>query len=49
MKEVSQKEKYIRKKELHPSFQVDQNKFHYAQYDKRTPVLFKADTTNDKL
>ena len=35
--------------ELHPTFQVDGIKFNYAQYDKRTPGLFKEEETTDKM
>ncbi len=35
--------------ELHPTFQVDGIKFDYAQYDKRTPGLFKVETTKHKM
>ena len=35
--------------ELHPTFQVDGVRFTYAQYDKRTPGLFKEEETTDKM
>ena len=35
--------------ELHPSFIVDGLRFTYAQYNKRTPGLFKVETSKDKM
>ena len=35
--------------ELHPTFQVDGKPFTLAKYDKRTPGLFKVETTKDKM
>ena len=35
--------------ELHPSFKVDGKAFTLAKYDKRTPDLFKIETTKDKM
>jgi hypothetical protein len=53
MKEVYEKDKYnflpSESGELHPTFQVDGIKFNYAQYDKRTPGLFKEEETTDKM
>ena len=35
--------------ELHPTFKVDGKPFTLAKYDKRTPGLFKVETTKDKM
>ncbi len=35
--------------ELHPTFKVDGKAFILAKYDKRTPGLFKVETTKDKM
>ncbi len=35
--------------ELHQTFQVDGVRFTHAQYDKRTPGLFKEEETTDKM
>jgi hypothetical protein len=35
--------------ELHPTFNVDGVRFTYAQYDKRTPGLFKVETPKHKM
>ncbi len=31
---------------LYPTFDVDRIQFNYAQYDRRTPGLFKVETTS---
>jgi len=53
MRDEYEKDKYnflpSESKELHPTFQVDGIRFNYAQYDKRTPGLFKVETTKDKM
>ena len=53
MREEYENDKYnflpSESKELHPKFQVDGIKFNYAQYDKRTPGLFKVETTKHKM
>ncbi len=53
MKKEYEKEKSnilpLESKEFHPTFQVDEIKFNHAQYDKRTPGLFKVETTKDKM
>jgi hypothetical protein len=53
MKEEYENDKYnflpSESEELHPTFQVDGIKFNYAQYDKRTPGLFKTEETTDKM
>ncbi len=52
MKEEYENDKYnflpSESKESHPTFQVDGIKFTHAQYDKRTPGLFKVETTKHK-
>ena len=35
--------------ELHPTFKVDEKPFTLSKYDKRTPGLFKEETTKDKM
>jgi hypothetical protein len=49
MREDYENEKYnflpSESEELHPTFNVDGVRFNYAQYDKRTPGLFKVETT----
>ena len=35
--------------ELHPTFKVDGISFTLAKYDKRTPGLFKVETTKDEM
>ncbi len=37
------------KKELHPTFKADDKAFTLEAYDKRTPGLFKVETTKDKM
>jgi hypothetical protein len=53
MKEEYENDKYnflpSVSEELHPTFQVDGKAFTLAQYDKRTPGLFKVETTKDKM
>ena len=53
MKEVYEKDKYnllpSESEELHPTFNVDGVRFTYAQYDQRTPGLFKVETTKHKM
>jgi hypothetical protein len=53
MREEYEKDKYNflprESNELHPTFQVDGIRFTQAQYDKRTPGLFKVETTKDKM
>ena len=52
MREEYEKDKYNflpwESNELHPTFKVDGKAFTNAQYDKRTPGLFKVETTKDK-
>jgi len=53
MREEYEKDKYNflprESNELHPTFQVDGKPFTLAKYDKRTPGLFKVETTKDKM
>ncbi len=53
MKEVYENDKYnfllSESEELHPTVQVDGIKINNAQYDKRTPGLFKEEETTDKM
>ena len=53
MREEYEKDKYnflpSESQELHPTFQVDGIRFTWAQYDKRTPGLFKIETEKDKM
>jgi hypothetical protein len=53
MREKYENDKYkflpSESEELHPTFNVDEVRFNYAQYDKRTPGLFKVETTKYKM
>ena len=53
MREEYEKDKYnflpSESKELHPTFQVDEVRFTWAQYDERKPGLFKVETTKHKM
>jgi hypothetical protein len=53
MREEYEKDKYNflprESNELHPTFKVDGKPFTLAKYDKRTPGLFKVETTKDKM
>ena len=53
MREEYEKDKYnflpSESEELHPTFKVDDKAFTKAQFDKRTPGLFKVETTKDKM
>jgi hypothetical protein len=53
MRQEYEKEKYNflprESNELHPTFKVDGKAFTLAQYDRRTPGLFKVETTKDKM